>query len=145
MNHSKMDNEIEQIESKLTSLPVQGGMIVEDSYFSELEAMIMQRVVAKDVPKKHQLIRFIWVPAAAAIFILFFVFLYQNKLDDIQTNPSLDIDLVADHLGNTELSEDLLCDAGWCIELDELLYGPDSTMLEEDLKLIEAEWMFDEL
>jgi hypothetical protein len=145
MNHSKVDNEIEQIESKLTSLPVQGGMIVEDSYFSELEAMIMQRVVAKDVPKKHQLIRFIWVPAAAAIFILFFVFLYQNKLDDIQTNPSLDIDLVADHLGNTELSEDLLCDAGWCIELDELLYGPDSTMLEEDLKLIEAEWMFDEL
>lgn len=145
MNHSKMDNEIEQIESKLTSLPVQGGMIVEDSYFSELEAMIMQRVVAKDMPKKHQLIRFIWVPAAAAIFILFFVFLYQNKLDDIQTNPSLDIDLVADHLGNTELSEDLLCDAGWCIELDELLYGPDSTMLEEDLKLIEAEWMFDEL
>ena len=145
MNHSKMDNEIEQIESKLTSLPVQGGMIVEDSYFSELEAMIMQRVVAKDMPKKHQLIRFNWVPAAAAIFILFFVFLYQNKLDDIQTNPSLDIDLVADHLGNTELSEDLLCDAGWCIELDELLYGPDSTMLEEDLKLIEAEWMFDEL
>lgn len=145
MNHSKMDNEIEQIESKLTSLPVQGGMIVEDSYFSELEAMIMQRVVAKDMPKKHQLIRFIWVPAAAAIFILFFVFLYQNKLDDIQTNPSLDIDLVADHLGNTELSEDLLCDAGWCIELDELLYRPDSTMLEEDLKLIEAEWMFDEL
>lgn len=145
MNHSKVDNEIEQIESKLTSLPVQGGMIVEDSYFSELEASIMQRVVAKDVPKKHQLIRFIWVPAAAAIFVLFFVFLYQNKLDGVQSNSNLDIDLVADHLGNTELSEDLLCDAGWCLELDELLYRSDSTLLEEDLKLIEAEWAFDEL
>lgn len=145
MNQIEMDKEIEELESKLTSLPVQGGMIVEDSYFSELEACIMQRVVAKDVPKEHQLIRFIWVPAAAVIFILFFVFLYQNQLDGVQSNSNLDIDLVAEHLGNTELSEDLLCDAGWCVELDELLYISDSTLFDEDLKLIETDWLFDEL
>ena len=132
MNHSKMDNEIEQIESKLTSLPVQGGMIVEDSYFSELETI--------KINANQYLISSVNFP-----FQFPMTFACWFKLDDIQTNPSLDIDLVADHLGNTELSEDLLCDAGWCIELDELLYGPDSTMLEEDLKLIEAEWMFDEL
>ncbi|MCE2741858.1 MAG: hypothetical protein LW669_10280 [Sphingobacteriales bacterium] len=145
MNQNNMDNQSEPIESYLHSLNREGGMTVGEAYFAELEKQIMQRVLVQEKSVKLPFISHAWMSAAALILLTLFVFLFRDNFNTIESRNSVDIEFVADQLSNTELSEELLCDAGWCLELDQLLLLPDTSMSIDAFKQIESELMFEDL
>ena len=140
-----MDNQSEPIESYLHSLNSEGGMTVGEAYFAELEKQIMQRVLVQEKSVKLLFISHAWMSAAALILLTLFVFLFRDNFNTIESRNSVDIEFVADQLSDTELCEELLCDAGWCLELDQLLLLPDTSMSSDAFKQIESELMFEDL
>lgn len=124
---------------------------VPEAYFEQLNDRIMQRLVkaeAKKIPLHRQPV-FMWVSGIAASFLLVAgLYLYQpaapgTAVNMVQPNTpaALEVSEVAEQFSATELDVDMLCDAGWCNELEELSKtdadkNTDRILLETDEDLI---------
>ncbi|MDZ4666944.1 MAG: hypothetical protein SGJ00_03570 [bacterium] len=149
-NRTNMENELEGVEEYLRGLPVLGGFkvphnylenLVEgfdiaerdlefkgdgfgvpDGYFVKLEGRVMDSLPKE--AKKLSLFsghRFWLGGIAASMFLVGFVFLWKQEKALVQTEKmSLEIGQVAAVLSVGDLNADLLCDAGWCEELEYL-------------------------
>ena len=72
------------------------------------------------------------------------IFTYMQKKEKTG-HRLIDNEFVLDQLGRTELNADLLCEAGWCLELEQLPFMGDSTLRVDDWYFMESDLLIDEL
>lgn len=122
---------------------------VPEEYFTQLEKRILDRV-PQSPPRKHQTVYFnLWVSisgiAAALILVTGMFFSLPNQVNPEIVNSRLMVDEVAQHLLNSDIDVDLLCDAGWCNELDQLDYHTLDRELEDYLLDSGNTYLMDEI
>lgn len=131
-----------------------GSFEVPEGYFDQLNERIISEIVGEKVVigevevKEGKIIslfgrpivmRIIGIAASAILVSGLYFFQPKNTQNGMASQVEVGVNEVADHIEASELDEDLLCDAGWCHELDGLLpekdqKGDDSYLeLEEDL------------
>jgi hypothetical protein len=131
-----------------------GSFEVPEGYFDQLNERIIAEIVEEKVVKSEveemegKIISLFGRPVfmrvigiAASLILVSGLYFFQPKStqNGIASQVELGVNEVADHIEASELDEDLLCDAGWCNELDGLMpekdqKGDDSYLeLEEDL------------
>lgn len=137
-----MDREIEEKELYIKSLHVQGGFTTPETYFAKLDAQIIAKISENNAPKKAKVFNLAWLSAAAVFLVMLGIFLQKDKLVLPEPSANLDAEMVAEQLGNADLSAELLCDAGWCLELEQLPFMADSNLVIDNL---ESDLLFDEL
>jgi hypothetical protein len=125
-----MDNEIKNIEDFLNTIPKTGGFKVPDNYFENLNDLLFEKVTAKQAKK----LTLNWFNAinitaiAASVLLIAGLFLFDpNNMAKQELNE----EEIISHLQQEEITVDLLCDAGWCIELDQT--EPKNSDLEEEI------------
>lgn len=127
-----MDNEIKNIEDFLNTMPQTGGFKVPEDYFERLNTKVIENINRK----KTNGLKLLWVNSinitaiAASLFIISGLFLFEpNRNNDHEPNA----EEIISHLQQEEITADLLCDAGWCLELDQK--EQKNTELEEEILL----------
>jgi hypothetical protein len=140
-----MDKEIEESELFLNQLNKEGGYTVPEGYFEQLQQKIQTDISKQKSLKKAKKIPLFWLSAAAIIVISLGVWLMPFSRPNTTEEVRLDNELMIDQLGSTELSADLLCDAGWCLELEQLPILGDSSLDYELLQNIETDFIIEEL
>lgn len=138
-----MDNEIKNIEDFLNTIPKTGGFKVPEDYFEKLNIKVKENVNSK----KTIGLNLYWVNSinltaiAASLFIISGLFLFEPNSNK---NQEPNVEEIISHLQQEEITVDLLCDAGWCLELDQTEYK--NTDLEEKIFLeIESDLIITEL
>lgn len=140
-----MDEETERLEEYLKGLESKGSYDVPNAYFNTLEANILNRLPQQTQSQRAKIIPLHWFSAAAIILLcLSIIFTYTQKNDPLANN-AIDSEFVLEQLGRTELNADLLCDAGWCLELEQLPLMADSTLRADDWYYMESDLLIDEL
>jgi hypothetical protein len=126
----------------------EGGFEVPNGYFDNLEGRVMAGVGGFKEAKQVSIFvrqRF-WLSAvAASLFMAGFVFLWNQEKALVRTEKSkLEIGQVAAALSVGDLNADLLCDAGWCEELEGLPMVKEG-VYDDYLGDVEAEILIEEL
>lgn len=130
-----MDQEIKDSEDFLLNLPANGGFKVPENYFDNLNASLLETTKEKE----KSILKIRWhnlygiSSIAASIFIVAGFFLFDPKL---KSTSEPNVEEIISHLQTEELSIDLLCEAGWCTDLDQTEQR--NTDLEEEI-LLETE------
>lgn len=143
-----MNPEKNDIENFLSSLKqVEGGFNVPEQYFEGLPKKIIQQL-PKEKPRVFKLhVKQLWanVASIAAILLMVFgLFLFEPKpINQTKLNSPSEEELI-EHLQQIEINSDLLCEAGWCNEL-ELLQKEDLSQTEDYLLEAENELIIDAL
>jgi hypothetical protein len=138
-----MENEIIDTENFLNNLPKKGGFKVPENYFETLNASLAEKVNDQSV----KTIKLSWInPAnltsiAASMLLIAGFFMFDPKF---KSSEEPDEEEIISHLQTEELTVDLLCDAGWCIDLDQT--EQKNTELEDEiLRETETELILTEL
>lgn len=147
----------EEVEEKLFIEDT--GFEVPQGYFDQLNERIIGNVKGREEERESEGVGAKIIPlfrrpilmwatglAASAILVsgLYFFQPTNKQTDAMAVKESLGINDVADHLDASELDEDLLCDAGWCNEI-EALNTPKDFGTEEKYLDLEEELIIDEL
>lgn len=140
-----MDEETKRLEEYLKGIESKGSFEVPDVYFNNLEAKILNCLPQHHHTKKAKILSQHWF-SAAAIFLLCLsiIFTYTQK-EEQKGYRLIDNEFVLDQLGRTELNADLLCEAGWCLELEQLPFLGDSTLRVDDWYFMESDLLIDDL
>lgn len=131
-----MENEITDSEKFLNNLPKQGGFKVPENYFETLNISIEENLKNQSL----KTIKLRWISPvnltsiAASILLIAGFFLFDPNLKYQEEQPSAEE--IFSHLQSEELTVDQLCDAGWCIDLDQT--EQKNTELEDEI-LMETE------
>jgi len=138
-----MDNEIKNIEDFLNTIPKTGGFKVPDDYFEKLNIKVIENVNSKKTIglKLHWVNSINLTAIAASLFIISGLFLFEPNRNK---NQEPNAEEIISHLQQEEITVDLLCDAGWCLELDQT--EPKNSDIEEEILLnTETELLINEL
>jgi hypothetical protein len=129
-----------------------GSFEVPEGYFDQLNKRIIAGIVEEKVVKSEVevmegkivslfgrplVMRVIGIAASAILVSGLYFFQPQNSGNGIATQLEVGVNEVVEHLEATELDEELLCDAGWCNELDGLLPEKEQNGYESYLELEE--------
>ncbi|OYU97556.1 MAG: hypothetical protein CFE21_04485 [Bacteroidetes bacterium B1(2017)] len=135
------EEDIEIREKEISEL----GFGMPANYFENLENEVLskleKRQEARVIPIAAQS-WYIWASSAAAVLLiaLNFVFFKPNENHSELTSQQISTEDVANHLLESDINEDLLCDAGWCNELEKLSGGTDKAtnelLLETDEEIL---------
>ncbi|MDP1727939.1 MAG: hypothetical protein Q8M15_14235 [Bacteroidota bacterium] len=125
------DNYFEELELRLQSVsdePMleletsEGGFVVPEAYFEDLESRILKKVPvqAKVIPMYQRGIFRISIAVAATLLLVSLLYLFETKK---QPGPTAKIaepteNEIIEYLNKEGYRIDLLCDAGWCNELN---------------------------
>lgn len=140
-----MKKEDEHIDSYLKSLGAEGSYKVPVNYFESLEDSILKKISEQEKRKKSKIIQFYWVSAAAVLMVAGFLFWFSPVMPNEEEANIMSTDVVLEEIGSDDLSIDLLCDAGWCLELENIKSLPDSTLDSSDEWIIESDVLLDEI
>ena len=143
LNKINMENEIKNIENFLNTLPKTGGFKVPEDYFEKLNIKVIENVNSKKTigVKLHWVNSINLTAISASLFIISGLFLFEPNSNK---NQEPNVEEIIIHLQQEEITVDLLCDAGWCLELDQTEYK--NTDLEEKIFLeIESDLIITEL
>jgi hypothetical protein len=105
---------------------IKGGFETPPLYFENLNAQILSKVNQPKKGKKLSLFPNVnWVNYAAACLVfglIVFGVMQMNSSNQTETAKIEDLteDEIIEHLSNTGFREEMLCDAGWCDELNKL-------------------------
>ncbi len=143
LNKINMENEIKNTGKFLNTLPKTGGFKIPEDYFVALNKSVIEKSYSIQ-PKNLALYWFNSLnltAIAASVFFITALFLFEPNSIEIK-DPTADE--IMHHLQQEDLSVDLLCAAGWCLELDQT--EQKNTDLEEDIFLeIESDLIITEL
>ncbi len=124
------------------------GFVVPDAYFSELHSLLVSKVGQTEAKQIsiHFKPAIKWFGLAASVFLVFGIFLYESRLTQTHgSNPKISADEIAEQLNEGDLSEELLCEAGWCSELEKLNMMSDTSSLDVLNSDLEDAIIMDEL
>jgi hypothetical protein len=140
-----MDEETKRLEEYLKGMGSKGSYEVPNAYFNALEANILNRLPQHTYSQKAKILPLHWFSAAAILLLcLSVIYTYMQKKEKTG-HRLIDNEFVLDQLGRTELNADLLCEAGWCLELEQLPFMGDSTLRVDDWYFMESDLLIDEL
>jgi hypothetical protein len=110
----------QQVANKIQLMPYthknNAGFNVPKGYFSQLNLAIKLKTSGKQNQLRIKIITR-YAAVAAVFFVAVFLFLFEPTFE---SKPNLLTDeAIINHLQNEGFSLDLLCDAGWCNELNE--------------------------
>lgn len=126
------------------------GWNVPEGYFEELESKVLQHTS----PPQGKIIEAWWTPArmryagvAASLLmaITLFFSLPERNAQPAPTAAKVNTEEVLQQLSAEDLDADLLCDAGWCDELEKLSGKPAKTEEEDLLLQADEEYLLNEL
>ena len=145
---SELENKLMPEEEASLFPPVQGGFVVPENYFVQLNLQLEERLskrLASSISLYGKPV-FMWVGIAASLLFVFGLFLYQPRPEkELGSNQKISAEDIAAHLNDVDLSEDLLCDAGWCSEIDKLNIISDSAGMNALNLEIDEDYIIDEL
>lgn len=140
-----MKKEEENIDVYLKSLGAKGLYKVPENYFENLENSILKKIEEKKNHKKAVVYQFYWVSAAAILLVSGFLFWFNISEPKQAEANLLNTDIVLEEIGSDNLSLDLLCDAGWCLELEEMGADSDSSWMSAEELLLESDLLLEEI
>jgi hypothetical protein len=143
-----MNQENKDIENFLSSLKQEeNGFEVPEQYFELLPNKILQQL-PKENPKVFKLqVKQLWVNGAsiaAMLLVVFGLFLFEPSPQSQTKLSGPSEDELIEQLQQIELNTDLLCETGWCNEI-ELLEKEDLSQTENFLLEIENNLIIDAL
>ncbi len=125
------DNYFEELEIRLQSISdeprleleaAKGGFVTPESYFEDLEGRILKKVPeqAKVIPMYQRGIYRISLAIAASLLLVSLLFLFDTKKQAGSTAKIAEPteNEIIEYLNKEGYRIDLLCDAGWCNELN---------------------------
>ncbi|MBU3663869.1 MAG: hypothetical protein FGM41_11835 [Bacteroidetes bacterium] len=139
-----MNQENKDIENFLSSLKQEeNGFEVPEQYFELLPNKILQQL-PKENPKVFKLqVKQLWINGAsiaAMLLVVFGLFLFEPSPQSQTKLSGPSEDELLEHLQQIELNTDLLCEAGWCNEVELLekegLNQTETYLLETENNLI---------
>lgn len=92
------------------------GFSVPNGYFLQLNKRIKQKTIAASAHKDSHMWQQ-YAAAAAIVLVAVFLFLFEPTLTS-NTQEQLTDEAIINHLQNEDITIDLLCDAGWCNDLN---------------------------
>jgi hypothetical protein len=139
-----MNQENKDIENFLSSLKQEENSFeVPGQYFELLPNKILQQLPKENTRVFRLQVKQLWINAAsiAAILLMIFgLFLFEPKPQSQTKLSSPSEDELLEHLQQIELNTDLLCEAGWCNEIEllekESLNQTETYLLETENNLI---------
>lgn len=123
---NELDERLQNIYAEPTfTLASNNGFNTPDAYFDTLQASILEKITnkqAKILPLYKTTAFKISIAIAAALLMVALLFLYEPKTP-VQSagnlaTPALSEQEIIDHLSSVGYNDELLCDAGWCNELN---------------------------
>lgn len=125
------------------------GFEMPANYFENLENKVLAKLEKRQEARVISIAPqswYIWASSAAAVILitLNFVFFEPKEKQTELTSQQISTEDIADHLLESDLNEDLLCDAGWCNELEKL-YGSTDKATNELLLDTDEEILINEL
>lgn len=140
-----MEKEIKDSEDFLKGLETKGGFQMPEGYIENLHQKVLEKTIRLE-PKKARIISMgnIWLKVASVAAVALIVaglFWFDPTRDNTK---QLSEDEILEHLQGAEISAELLCDAGWCNELESLTI-PENQTDEQILIDTDTELLIDEL
>jgi len=94
-----------------------GGLLVSDEYFNNLNKEIVRCTISKKPIKTIYLNVALSAAAVLIACVMLFIFVPKNSTHYADLNK-LTEEQIIEHLQNDQISVELLCEAGWCNEID---------------------------
>ncbi len=101
-----------------------GGFKTPEEYFAGMEMAVLNKLAlkkAKIIPFYQRSFFSLGISIAAGLLLVSMLFLYRmSDSPDIVKNTAVSNEEIINHLSNEDINAELLCEAGWCTEMEKL-------------------------